>query len=303
MLRARELPHRFVIHVTPIQKVTSTMGSIEAPSPLVPSPFLRSLIAGGIAGTLVDVSLFPLDTLKTRLQASGGFFANGGFRGVYSGIGSAALGSAPGAALFFCTYDDVKRRLGDGAGAHMLAASVAEVAACAVRVPTEVVKQRAQAGRAGGRSRAAFAAILAERHKLGGSWMTVSRELYRGWGVTVMREVPFTVIQFPVWEALKSWSVSRRGGEKGTPAGAVESAFYGSVSGALAAGLTTPLDVLKTRLMLATQRESVFSLAGRIYREEGWRVFFAGLGPRTTWIGIGGAVFLGSYQFASNAMG
>ena len=41
------------------------------------------------------MALFPLDTLKTRLQSAQGFWKAGGFRGIYSGLGSAALGSAP----------------------------------------------------------------------------------------------------------------------------------------------------------------------------------------------------------------
>ena len=67
--------------------------------------FATALIAGGLAGTSVDVALFPIDTLKTRLQSPQGFLKAGGFRGVYSGIGAAAAGSAPGAALFFSTYE------------------------------------------------------------------------------------------------------------------------------------------------------------------------------------------------------
>ena len=93
---------------------------------------------------------------------------------------------------------------------HMLAASLGEVAACAVRVPTEVVKQRAQAGLHGGSSAAALGAILRQRRAIGlpGVW----QELYRGWGITIMREVPFTVIQFPLWEAMKAWGRRRKGG-------------------------------------------------------------------------------------------
>jgi len=70
--------------------------------------FTCAMLSGGIAGTSVDVALFPLDTIKTRLQAPKGFLASGGFRGVYNGIGAAAGGSAPGAAIFFCTYEAVK---------------------------------------------------------------------------------------------------------------------------------------------------------------------------------------------------
>lgn len=189
------------------------------------------------------------------------------------------------------------------ASAHMLAATLGEIAACAVRVPTEVVKQRAQAKQHPS-SRAALVSILSQRktHGIARMWA----ELYRGWGVTVMREVPFTVIQFPLWEKMKAWSLDRR---YGTGAGrpkdvtAAESAIFGSLSGGFAAALTTPLDVLKTRLMLAQKKESAVSITSRIWKEEGPKAFFSGLGPRTMWISIGGAVFLGSYQWASNTLG
>lgn len=295
-------------------------------------PFTHALLAGGAAGTTVDLTLFPLDTLKTRLQSSEGFFASGGFRGIYRGVGSAALGSAPGAAFFFCTYEATKsalagarrRALGrssnndssnnttagkDGGGGsavdHMLAASLGEVAACAVRVPTEVVKQRAQAGQHGGSSLSSLLAILGRRRDVGlpGVW----RELYRGWGITILREVPFTVIQFPLWEALKSYSRGRKqqgGGNSGSGAdvSAGESALYGSVSGGVAAAVTTPLDVLKTRVMLSSKRQKVWDIVTGILREHGVRPFFAGIGPRVMWISIGGAVFLGSYQWVINSL-
>lgn len=70
-----------------------------------PVTFLNSLVAGGMAGTTVDVALFPIDTIKTRLQSPQGFRAAGGFAGIYNGLGAAALGSAPGAAMFFSTYE------------------------------------------------------------------------------------------------------------------------------------------------------------------------------------------------------
>jgi solute carrier family 25 S-adenosylmethionine transporter 26 len=300
-----------------------------------PPPFQTALLAGALAGTTVDLSLFPLDTLKTRLQSSQGFFASGGFRGIYRGVGSALVGSAPGAAFFFCTYEATKSFLstsptfqqaksqkGAAAVEHMLAASAGEIAACAVRVPTEVVKQRAQAGQHGGSSLSSLLHILRQHNTVGvvGVW----RELYRGWGITVMREVPFTILQFPMWEALKAWGRERRvrtgsglfgdvsvhpvhagGGHKGEVVGevsAAESALYGSISGGVAAGVTTPLDVLKTRVMLSAQRESMGSLVRTILKENGIRPFFAGIGPRVMWISAGGAIFLGSYQWAVNTL-
>lgn len=43
----------------------------------------------------VDLTLFPLDTIKTRLQSQQGFHKAGGFRGIYAGVPSAAVGSFP----------------------------------------------------------------------------------------------------------------------------------------------------------------------------------------------------------------
>ncbi|KAH6615171.1 mitochondrial carrier domain-containing protein, partial [Boeremia exigua] len=262
--------------------------------------------AGGLAGTTVDMTLFPLDTLKTRLQSSAGFRASGGFSGMYKGIGSAFWGSAPGAALFFITYDGLKRALtpptttgapaAAGAAVHMLAASLAETAACAVRVPTEVVKQRAQAGQHPS-SLAALTHILSQRRAHGAAH--VWRELYRGWGITIIREIPFTVIQFPLWEALKAW----RARTTGRRVSGLEGGLLGSVAGAVAAGVTTPLDVLKTRMMLAREKVPLGVMLRGILEESGPRALFAGLGPRVGWISVGGAIFLGSYQWASNLLG
>ena len=59
----------------------------------------------------VDFILFPLDTVKTRLQSKNGFLKSGGFRGIYSGLGSTMIGSAPTAALFFTVYETSKKQL------------------------------------------------------------------------------------------------------------------------------------------------------------------------------------------------
>lgn len=192
----------------------------------------------------------------------------------------------------------------------MLASSLGEIAACAIRVPTEVVKQRAQAGLFGGKSSAAFWDIVSLRRSQGSAVMV--RELYRGGGVTIVREIPFTILQFTMWEAGKgAWSErqsERVGRERGLVT-AGESAVLGSLSGAVAAGLTTPLDVLKTRIMLERKgegeqrRKGAAALVRQIAREEGWRGFFRGFVPRVGWISTGGAIFLGTYQWASNTLG
>ncbi|PBK70135.1 S-adenosylmethionine transporter [Armillaria solidipes] len=270
-----------------------------------PPTFLQSLLAGGLAGTSVDLLFFPIDTLKTRLQSAQGFARAGGFVGVYKGIGSVVVGSAPGAAAFFSTYDTMKQVLPfQGPLAHVISASVGEVVACLIRVPTEVIKTRTQTGSYGAaQSWGAAKRVLADEGLRG---------FYRGFGITVMREIPFTSIQFPLYELLKlrlSKVVNRK------PLYAHEAAVCGSIAGGVAAALTTPLDVLKTRVMLdlrvgafnlfyifSYQLPSILARMKAIYTTEGTKALFAGAVPRTLWISAGGAVFLGVYEWAVHGL-
>lgn len=260
--------------------------------------FLTSLVAGGLAGTSVDISLFPLDTIKTRLQSQQGFWKSGGFSRIYSGIGPAAAGSAPNAAMFFCTYDSVKKLakkngVADDAGLHMTAASCGEVTACLIRVPVEVIKQRRQAS-----SAKTSLDILRTTLKLEGIG-----GLYRGYTTTVLREIPFSLIQFPLWEFLKKqWAV-----KKGSELVPLESSACGFVAGGVAAGLTTPLDVAKTRIMLAEAgsiqaKQGIFGTLSQVAKERGISGLFAGVTPRVVWISIGGAVFFGVYEKATSLL-
>ncbi|KAG6818643.1 hypothetical protein H0H93_003193 [Arthromyces matolae] len=92
------------------------------------------------------------------------------------------------------------------------------------------------------------------------------------------------------------------------PLYAHEAALCGSIAGGTAAALTTPLDVLKTRVMLDLRNPSTEQLPslGRrmkdIYVKEGVRALFSGVVPRTLWISAGGAVFLGVYEWVVHGL-
>ncbi|ADV23383.1 solute carrier family 25 (mitochondrial S-adenosylmethionine transporter), member 26 [Cryptococcus gattii E566] len=296
------------------------MADIDGPSR--PSPtFQRALISGAISGLSVDFMFFPLDTVKTRIQSSAGFWHSGGFKGVYRGVGSVGLGSAPGASAFFVTYETLKKQLpkyqvfaNNSSLAHMAAASGAEYVSCLIRVPTEVVKSRTQTGAYGHGMSSLHSAISTMKHE-------GIRGFYRGFGITLTREIPFTSIQFPLYEYFKSYlSRNYLGGKRPT---SYEAALCGSVAGGIAAAATTPLDVVKTRVMLEARisasasgaevvgsvlppeqpSPSVLSFPPRllnILRTEGPATLFRGWVPRTFAISMGGAVFLGIYDLASN---
>ncbi|KZT60662.1 mitochondrial carrier [Calocera cornea HHB12733] len=272
-----------------------------------PPAFTQALVAGAAAGTSVDILFFPIDTLKTRLQSQQGFWKAGAFTGIYRGVGSVVVGSAPGAAAFFTTYEYIKHSLStlpalssDSAAParHILAASLGEVAACLVRVPTEVVKSAAQTGAYARPGLGGAVGSLASATSL---WRSEGlRGFYKGFGITVAREIPFTSIQFPLYEYLKL-QVFHYTGRR---AHSGEAALCGSLAGGVAAALTTPLDVAKTRVMLelrtaasATARPSIYARLLQIQSTEGTRALFAGVLPRTLWISAGGAVFLGVYEW------
>jgi hypothetical protein len=81
----------------------------------------------------------------------------------------------------------------------------------------------------------------------------------------------------------------------------VESAACGSIAGAIAAGLTTPLDVAKTRIMLETgQRSSIASMLLKIARNESPAKLFAGIYPRMCYLSLGAFVFFFAYEFTLN---
>ncbi|XP_054136960.1 S-adenosylmethionine mitochondrial carrier protein [Melozone crissalis] len=252
-----------------------------------------ALAAGGVAGVCVDLILFPLDTVKTRLQSPQGFRKAGGFRGIYAGVPSTAIGSFPNAAAFFITYENVKSLLPHGSSSylspatHMVAASLGEVVACLIRVPSEVVKQRAQVSPSSSTLR-----ILS--HTL---YHEGIQGLYRGYKSTVLREIPFSLVQFPLWESLKDlWSW-----KQGHVVDSWQSAVCGAFAGGFAAAVTTPLDVAKTRIMLAkagssNARGNVLAALGGIWRTEGLPGLFAGVVPRMAAISLGGFIFLGTYE-------
>ncbi|KAG0344577.1 hypothetical protein BG004_004352 [Podila humilis] len=261
---------------------------------------LQCMLAGAMAGTAVDTALFPLDTLKTRLQSKAGFAASGGFRGVYSGLTSAVIGSAPGASMFFVTYEGLKKVFSTvlpdpehAPAVHMMSASGGEIAACFIRVPTEVIKQRMQTKQFTTTS-AALKSVIQNEGILG---------FYRGYFSTVAREIPFSCIQFPLYEYFKK---SYAHATQRSAVDPWEAAVCASIAGGIAAAITTPLDVVKTRVMLSQRNPTgvqssayysgISSTFKRILAEEGPRALFSGIGPRVMWISIGGSIFLGAYE-------
>ncbi|KAJ9529832.1 hypothetical protein QJQ45_022243 [Haematococcus lacustris] len=260
-----------------------------------------NLAAGAVSGCAVEAALYPLDTIKTRLQAmigGGGLKAlldAGGGRALYAGtrwVWGNLVGVAPASAIFISVYEPVKAAV--EAAVHkdqmflgaVLAGMAAGTASSLVRVPTEVIKQRLQTKEFAGAATAVRSIVAREG----------LRGLYAGYGAFLLRDLPFDAIEFVAYEQVSVNGQLKQGlstylKRELKPQ---ETSMIGAVAGGFTGLVTTPLDVLKTRLMTqgANGRyKSLVDAVVQIARDEGTAAFLKGWQPRLIWISLGGFVF------------
>lgn len=151
-------------------------------------------------------------------------------------------------------------------------------------MPIEVIKQRSQANREsslfnlkqtyrenGLRGQKLEDALL--KWLIFINFVLISIGFYRGYFTTVFREIPFSFIQYPLWEFLKRKTCEFKGCKS---TNFIDSLICGAIAGGVAAFLTTPLDVAKTRIILARKTEEASKgnfiyVLKEIYSERGMR--------------------------------
>lgn len=249
-------------------------------------------MAGGIAGAFTYFCLLPLDAVKTKLQTKGAAhiysstfdaivktFQTQGLLGFYSGVSAVVVGSAASSAVYFGTCEFGKSVLSRLPSYPPLlipptAGAMGNIASSAIMVPKELITQRMQSGAMSGRSWQVLVKILQTDGVLG---------LYSGYAATLLRNLPAGVMSYSSFEYLKAAVLSKTGKANLEP---VESVFCGAMAGAISASLTTPLDVVKTRLMTQLQGDArsrmlgVSATVAQILKEEGWVGLTRGMGPR-----------------------
>lgn len=252
--------------------------------------------------------------------------ANWHIQRAYAGWAPAVCGAIPSSALYFGAYESMKRFITartttDQAlpasrlhrlGIHATAAASGNILSSMVFVPKELVKQQMQFQGEGAR----FGKVLLQILKRSGV-----RGLYCGYQATLMRNIPSAMLRFVLYEELKwAWytnpeptsgaggSSSKRG-KGGTLVGIEPLQFSwqlfaaGAVAGALASGIMTPVDVLKTRLSTGTCPIDVGSCVKFVLKEEGWAGLYAGAGSRILWSGAFSAIGFGSFEAAKTWLG
>ncbi|XP_022672504.1 mitochondrial glutamate carrier 1-like [Varroa destructor] len=106
--------------------------------------------------------------------------------------------------------------------------------------------------------------------------------LYKGTGATILRDVTFSMIYFPLFANLNSLGPKREDGTTVFWA----SFLSGCIAGSTAACAVNPMDVVKTRLQLLTKGSGEENYNGvadaciKIFKNEGLKAFFKGAGCR-----------------------
>ncbi|KAF2472030.1 mitochondrial carrier protein-like protein [Lindgomyces ingoldianus] len=235
------------------------------------------LLAGAIAAFAVDLLVYPLDTLKTRFQAPeyAGLYTNAKtgkpnpvlFRGLYQGVGSVIIATLPSSGAFFTTYERTKSflvHLNPSISTHpngliptpilhAAASSIAELVSCAILTPAEVIKQNAQMVSASSTTNATIQTLS--------KFKSNPLALWRGYTALAGRNLPFTALQFPMFERLRERIRGYRDRQGESTGSLLESGIITAISagtaGAAAAVITTPVDVVKTRIMLSAAEDAV----------------------------------------------
>lgn len=280
------------------------------------------LINGGVAGLVGVTCVFPIDLAKTRLQNQQGTqvykgmldclaktVRSEGYFGCYRGAAVNLTLVTPEKAIKLAANDIFRQKLSkDGKlplWGEMLAGCGAGTCQVVVTTPMEMLKIQLQdAGRlaaqrpvptpaqAGAPSlvapppvqppcRTSATSITLELLKTRGL-----TGLYRGAGATLLRDVPFSMIYFPLFANLNSLGPRGVGagcqGDGNERAPFMQSFMSGCVAGSVAAVAVTPLDVIKTRLQTLQKGEGEDSYRGildctrRIISREGPSAFLKG---------------------------
>ncbi|XP_054824530.1 uncharacterized protein LOC129322303 isoform X2 [Prosopis cineraria] len=304
----KELLKAKQIHLS--DTITDNESKVEVSAKEIPYHSLAKqehAFSGALAGVCVSLCLHPVDTIKTVIQSCGtekkSIFHTGksivsdrGLPGLYRGITSSIACSAPTSALYTFTYESVKAALLPYlpkeyySFAHCVAGGCASIATSSIFTPSERIKQQMQVGSHYRNCWFAMAEIISK----GGFY-----SLYAGWGAVLCRNVPHSVVKFYVYERLKQVMSS-------LPLSARPNTFQtllcGGLAGSAAAFVTTPFDVIKTRLQTqipgsVNQYHSVFHALCKIGKNEGVRGLYRGLTPRLIIYMSQGSLFFASYEF------
>ncbi|XP_068606050.1 mitochondrial glutathione transporter SLC25A39 [Brachionichthys hirsutus] len=324
------------------------MGEHPGSRPRLPISPVQQMMASSTGALFTSLFVTPLDVVKIRLQSQHAPFHRGkcflycnglmdhvyvcqngtgcsswfkaqthfsgtldafvkivrheGMASLWSGLPPTLVMAIPSTVIYFTSYDQFQDFLRGGLGVRssvspLLAGAVARLAAVTVISPLELIRTKMQSRR------------LPYGELSGCIRSAVNQDgllsLWRGWGPTVLRDVPFSALYWFSYELVKSRLCEER---RLTQTNFSISFTAGAASGAIAAVLTLPFDVVKTRRQIqlgemdalgasVKTTSSTWHMMRSIWAELGYRGLFAGFLPRVIKVAPACAIMISTYEF------
>jgi Mitochondrial carrier protein len=319
-----------VVDVTPLafgsspeqqpQPLPTSSSSVPAQMVDLPLPLLA--IAGSVTTLFTDVIMHPVDCIKILQQSDAGYgmsmqdaalalWERDGVSGFYSGFLTYAISDAAGGAIKFAVWELWKRKMPTTQlsatstsptfdfsssvwfqwGYLFVGAALAFVASSVAIVPGEFVKNQLQMDRYDGLAEA-VAGIMATRGISG---------FFVGYEGVMYRDVPYTMLELGLYEVFKTALFSRHSSDSSKPKSVEvwDDVLAAALTGGITAFLTTPLDVIKTKLMVddAYAGYSFLDCWLATVDAHGIGSVFAGVVARIAWILPFVTIYLPTYDF------
>lgn len=304
---------------------------------------LRGEVAAGAIGELAkDVLLHPIDTLKSRKQAAGkedeesdgeekdkvqggdgGTSALKKVKDLYAGFPAVATSSLPQGGVFFLAkkggielIKSVSPPFAASLVGQAIPVGLGSIAYWAVRTPAEIVKVKVQLGQST-TVREAFVDVRSQILDNG------LRSLWKFYPALLSLDIPYAIINFALYGIFNDLIASQ-----GIEANVYTRLVSGVACGMIAAGITCPIDVAKTRIISRSKRsnegandpdgidgivecehegasmviqearasQNVIVEMATIVRDEGVSSLFIGLKERVLYVGLSNGIRLAAYS-------
>lgn len=287
------------------------------------------LSAGAFAGIMEHTVMYPIDSLKTRMQmlvlgqpsnrsviqSILRISSSEGAAALWRGVSSVVLGAGPAHAVYFSVFEATKtllvNRFTNSSNnklvtneTHPIIASGAGIAATvasdALMTPFDVLKQRMQVGPE---------SATRSSVRLWQTGLTIYRAeglgaFFISYPTTLLTNIPFAALNFGFYE----YSLSIL-----NPENTYNPYFHcisGGIAGGIAAALTNPLDCIKTTLQtkgISTNEslrsvDGFLSAASAMYKQGGTGAFMRGLKPRIIFNVPSTAISWTAYEMAKEIL-
>lgn len=261
-----------------------------------------NMTAGAIAGVLEHCVMYPLDSVKTRMQSLSPVTSNydisttfknmikkEGIMRPIRGVSAVVAGAGPAHALYFGSYEMTKELLTrfttNNHVNYMASGAIATLIHDAVSNPTEVIKQRMQMYNS---KYTSVVGCMKDVYLNEGI-----KAFYRSYSTQLVMNIPYQTIHFATYEFFQNMLNHER---RYSP---LVHMLAGGAAGATAAAFTTPLDVVKT--LLNTQENGLTKGMGeairQIYAVAGVKGFFRGMLARVLYSMPATAICWSTYEF------